>query len=399
MGMEKESALTAAWDESRLRRERLARLQKSLSAHGIGAMVLTSPVHIRYATGISVMPLWTAVNLARYAVVPPIGDPVIYEYGKALFRATSVWPKSKAARTWQYRFAGDSSAESARAWAAEIKGLMAEWGTQGGKVAIDLLDHFGYQALLEAGLNVCDADGPLEEARRLKTCDEIVLLRESCGVAEAALYALEKAIVPGVSEEELLGVFWGKMLALGGEHCSTRLLCSGERTNPWFYEASKRRVRPGDLVAIDTDMLGPQGYLCDVSRTFLCGDKANAEQKEAYAVARDFIDRTIDLCRPGVSCREILEKAPRSRPEYVEQSYSCMIHGTGLDDEPPFFPFPEDRTGITPEGILEENMVLSVEYYAGKKGGRDGVKLEEQILITARGPELLCHYPFEEKLI
>ncbi len=385
------------WDPVRLRQERLEKLQRELRQRDIGALVLNSPINIRYATGTSVMPIWTAMNLARYAVVPPSGAPVVFEYGKALFRAQQIWPGSRAAAPWQFRFANHTAPEAAKRWAEEIQILMREWGTQGSKVGIDIVDHYGYSGLQAAGLRVCDADEPLEEAKRVKTADEIVLLEQSGAVADSALAALEKAIRPGISENELMGVFWGQMLALGGEHCSTRLLVSGDKTNPWFHEAGERKVETGDLVGIDTDMLGPEGYLCDISRTFLCGEKANADQKEAFQIAYDFIQRTIDLCRVGTSYEEILHKAPRSRPEYREQAYSCMIHGAGLDDEPPFFPYPE-QNGLRPHGVIEENMVLSVEYYAGKKGKRDGVKLEEQILVTKQGPRLLAHFPFEQRL-
>jgi len=386
-------------NDERLRADRLRKLQTEMRKHQIGAMVLCNPINIRYATGVSVMPIWTSVNLARYAVVPPEGAPRLFEYGKALFRARAVWPESTAAKTWQYRFSQYRAVEAGDAWASDIVELMREWGTTGTKVAIDILDHYGYSSLLKKGLTVCDADEPLEDAKLIKTADEIELLQRSCAVADQALFAMEQAIRPGISENELMGVFWGKMLALGGEHCSTRLIVSGDKMNPWFYEAGPRQVETGDLVGIDTDMIGPEGYLCDISRTFLCGDKANDDQKEAYRVAYDFIQSTIDLCRVGMTYEEVMRKAPRSRPEFVEQSYSCMIHGSGLDDEPPFFPFPEDTKGLVPRGVFQENMVLSVEYYAGKKGKRDGVKLEEQILITIDGPKLLAHYPFEARLM
>jgi Xaa-Pro aminopeptidase len=148
-------------------------------------------------------------------------------------------------------------------------------------------------------------------------------------------------------------------------------------------------------------MTGPEGYLCDISRTFLCGDKADAEQREAYRVAYDFIHGVIEQCRPGVTYAELCRGGPKIPEEYAPQAYSCMMHGSGFDDEPPYLPFVHqaDAGALVPRGALQENMVLSVEFYAGKVGGRSGVKLEEQILITARGAELLSRYPFEERLL
>jgi len=387
-------------DFARLRLARLAKVQKEMAARQIGALVLTNPVNIRYATDVSVMPIWTALNVARFAVVPVSGDPILFEYGKALFRATALWPKSRPIRSWQLRFSQSQVAEASKQFASEVNGLMQEWGVGGSRIATDVLDCNGFTALQSLGLEITDADGPLGAAHKTKTPDEIRLLAQSCSVAETALHAMEKSIEPGISENELLGTFWGKMQSLGGEHCSTRLIVSGEKTNPWFYEAGERRVRPGDLVGIDTDMVGPHGYLCDISRTFLCGDRPNADQLEAYRVAYDFIQGTIELCRPGIEYREIVDKCPRYPAEYNEQGYSCMIHGDGMDDEPPFLPFPHDLPkAVVPAGKLEANMVLSVEFYAGKKGKRDGVKLEEQILVTEHGPVCLSRYPYDERLL
>jgi Xaa-Pro aminopeptidase len=345
------------------------------------------------------MPLWTAVNLAHYALIPVQGDPVIFEYALAQFRVDPIWPGSRPAYFWQARFADQFAGERSGQWAAEIRDVLDGWGMARGKLGVDVLDFNGFAALQEQGLRLTDADEPLQAARIIKTADEIELLKQSAAVCEAALHDLEQAIRPGVSEHELLGTFWHKMLALGGEHCSTRLLVSGHKTNPWFHEAGSKLVRPGDLVGIDTDMIGPEGYLCDVSRTFLCGDRPTSVQKEAYQVAYDFVQGTIELCTPGRSYRDIAARIPRIPEAYQAQRYRTILHGTGCDDEPPFIPFPDSKRNVMPEGELQANMVLSVEFYAGKVGAQDGVKLEEEIWITPQGPRVLSLYPYEPRLL
>jgi Xaa-Pro dipeptidase len=246
---------------------------------------------------------------------------------------------------------------------------------------------------------VTDADVAMEAAKLVKTPDEIELLKLSTRVCESALGEMEKAVRPGITENELYATFWNKMLSLGGEYTSTRLLASGERTNPWFMEAGPRAIQKGDLIGFDTDMTGPEGYLCDISRTFLCGDRTNAEQREAYRVAYDFVNATIELCTPGRSYAELRNQTPRFPSEYEQLGYSCMIHGSGFDDEPPFIPYPHDKGATMPEGEFLPGMVISVEFYAGKPGAREGVKLEEQILITANGPVRMSTYPYEERLL
>jgi Xaa-Pro aminopeptidase len=393
------SVLDPGIDFNRLRRERLAKLQQEMAAHGVGTLLLTNPVDIRYATGVSIMPLWTAVNLAHYALIPLEGDPVIFEYALAQFRVDPVWPGSRPAYFWQARFADQFAAERSGHWAAQIKDVLNGWRLDRRPLGVDILDFNGFTALAQQGLQLADADEPLQAARIIKTLDEIELLKQSAAVCEAALYELETAIRPGVSEHELLGVFWHKMLALGGEHCSTRLLVSGHKTNPWFHEAGSKLVRPGDLVGIDTDMIGPEGYLCDVSRTFLCGDRPTPVQREAYQVAYDFIQGTIELCTPGRRYADLAAKVPRCPDAYRAQRYRVILHGSGCDDEPPFIPYADSTTNVMPEGELRENMVVSVEFYAGKVGEQDGVKLEEEVWITANGPVILSLYPYEAKLL
>jgi Xaa-Pro aminopeptidase len=386
-------------DFDRLRRERLAKVQKEMAGRDIGAMLLTDPIHIRYTTGISVMPLWTAVNLARYVLVPVDGEPVIYEYPQAQFRASEFWNQVHPTYYWQARFTDHAYTERSDEWAAQLVSHLKEWGAAGAKVAIDSLDYSGFAALQRAGLTLTEADPPLEAARLVKTMDEIELLRQSAAVCDAALYDLEKAIRPGITENELLAVFWHRMLAMGGEWCTTRLLASGHKTNPWFHEAGSKMVRPGDLVGIDTDMIGPEGYLCDVSRTFLCGDKPTREQKEAYKFAAEFVTTVIEMCKVGTAFADITANAPEVPVKYWAQKYSVILHGTGTDDEPPFIPYRGGDPRLIPDGEFGENMVVSVEFYAGEPGGQDGVKLEDQIWITAEGPKMMSLYPYEEKLL
>jgi Xaa-Pro aminopeptidase len=239
------SVLAPGIDFTRLRRERLSKLQREMAARQVGALLLTNPINIRYATGVSIMPLWTAVNLAHYALIPVEGSPVIFEYALAQFRVDPIWPGSRPAYFWQARFADQLAGERSSEWAAEIADVLKSWGLTHERLGIDILDFHGFAALQKQALTLTDADEPLQAARIIKTNDEIELLKQSAAVCEAALHDLEHAIHPGVTENELLGVFWHRMLALGGEHCSTRLLVSGHKTNPWFHEPAASWSAPG----------------------------------------------------------------------------------------------------------------------------------------------------------
>ena len=299
---------------------------------------------------------------------------------------------------WQARVTDSDSPGKAAVWARQIKEVLAERGLAGERIGIDVLDFNGYAALQAVGLTLTDADRAMSAARIVKLPDEVELMRRACAVAELALRDMELAIRPGISENELLAIFWHRVLAEGGEHCFTRLLVSGPKTNPWFHEADARQVEPGDLVAIDTDMIGPEGYVADFSRTFLCGERASAAQKEAYQVAHDFVRDCASLVRPGLAFSDFVARCPTLPAAFREQGYGVIIHGIGVDDESPNIPMPGDPYTEMPEGEFQENMVLAVECYAGKVGARDGVKLEDEVWVSAGGPVVLSRYPYDSKL-
>jgi Xaa-Pro aminopeptidase len=161
-------------------------------------------------------------------------------------------------------------------------------------------------------------------------------------------------------------------------------------------------VRDGELVAFDTDMAGPLGYFADVSRTYLCGDrKPTAEQRELYAFGYRFIQDTIPLFRPGASLVEIGEKAPVFPAKYAANRYVVLAHGAGMSDEWPAVYFPDmswSGFGNDPD-LVEEHMVICVEALVAEENRGESVKLEEQIIVTARGPELISRAPYDWRFV
>jgi Xaa-Pro dipeptidase len=185
---------------------------------------------------------------------------------------------------------------------------------------------------------------------------------------------------------------------MGGEWIETRLLSSGGRTNPWFQECDDRVIRPGDLVSFDTDLIGPFGYCADLSRSFFCGPgRPSDEQRKLYGLAMEQIHFNIGILKPGLTFREITEKAWVIPDAYVANRYSNVVHGVGLCDEWPKVMHRQDIANGY-EGMLLPGMTICVESYMGEEGGAEGVKLEQQVLITEKGAELLTTFPFEEAL-
>ena len=185
----------------------------------------------------------------------------------------------------------------------------------------------------------------------------------------------------------------------GAEWIETRLLASGPRANPWYQECSSRPILSGELMGFDTDLVGSYGYCTDMSRTWLCGEeKPTDEQKEIYTMGYQQIQNNIELLKPGTTFKELTLNS-KEYPKDEFRHYSVLFHGVGLCDEFPAIPFSWELNENSFDGVLKSGMVLCVETYVGRYTGGPGVKLEEQVLITTNGYELLTRYPFESDLL
>jgi Xaa-Pro aminopeptidase len=235
----------------------------------------------------------------------------------------------------------------------------------------------------------------MELSRSVKCVDEIKAMRCAIYACEQSIEVMRRHLVPGISEQQLWGYLHAENIKRGGEWIETRLLASGPRTNPWYQECSSRLIEHGDLVVFDTDLIGPYGMCVDISRAWICGEAAPAvEQREIYEMAYQQILRNTEKLKPGESFKELTFDSYRYDPGEFHQ-YSCLYHGVGLCDEYPSIYFPSSWEATGYDGVLEPGMVLCVESFVGRKTGGPGVKLEEQVLITDRGNEVLSHYPIE----
>ncbi len=213
------------------------------------------------------------------------------------------------------------------------------------------------------------------------------------------LRAFEETVAPGVRERDLLAVLADTMLRGGGEHLSTSTVCSGPNGNPWRAEATDRALEPGELVFVDTDTVGIEGYFFCVSRTFpVPGAEISSARRETYRIAYDWLEEMKALVRPGITCAELAARGPSLPDTWMPQRYECMVHGIGLEEESPSVCYPLDAQS-NPDRVIEEDMTLVVELYGGAVGGDHGVKLGDEVLVTADGVEVLAPYPFSEPLL
>ena len=152
-------------------------------------------------------------------------------------------------------------------------------------------------------------------------------------------------------------------------------------------------------MAFDTDLIGVYGYCVDMSRTWLVGDgPATDAQKTLFRVAHDHIQENMALLKPGLTFKELTFGGHQLHEKYRSLQYGVKYHGVGLCDEYPAIMYPE-YWSTAYDGVLLPGMALCVEAYIGEVGGGEGVKLEDQVVITEDGYELLTHYPFDERLL
>ncbi|HEX6580220.1 MAG TPA: Xaa-Pro peptidase family protein [Actinomycetota bacterium] len=389
-------ATNERYDVEALRLERLARLQAAMHAHDVEVCLFFNEPNIRYATGASAMPVYAMSTFVRCALVPAEGTPILFEHGNSMHRSALRAPDVRRMHAWEFF---DDPEKEADAWADELLEAVREVGAEGSTVAVDRLGAPAYLALARRGIGVGDSAPVTQDARRVKTPQELRLLDENAALVMEMLAALDRAIAPGVSERDLLAVLAGVMIRGGGEYLATNTVCSGPNTNPWRAEVTDRRLESGDLVYVDTDTIGIEGMFFCVSRTFLAGDTPpSTAQRDAYRASHEWLRGMEELIRPGVTCGDLATLAPPMPERYLAQRYECMVHGVGLEEENPSVCHPQDRQSNA-DTVIEEHMALVVELYAGEPGGRDGVKLGDQVVVTSDGCRVLCPYPFSTTLL
>jgi len=382
-------------DFDKLRSYRLDRVRKELVKNNLEACILFDPVNVRYALDTVNMSVYNMHNLTRYCFVPVNGPTILYEYFNCeiLSKHLNLIDEIRPAITWDYFSNGVQANLELSKWISEVKDLSKNY-FKSKKIAIDVLNGPAVAALNKEGIEVVDAKLILEQARVIKSPDELICMKAAIEVAEKGVSKMRSDLKPGMTEDELWSILHKTNIENGGEWIECRILSSGERTNPWMQESSNKVIQQGEIVAFDTDMVGPYGYCADISRAFVVGNKFNDEQKKLYSMAMEQIDFNSRLIKDGMTFQEFTEKSWVLPEEYYPNRYSVMVHGIGLCDEWPAIRYPTD--GGERGGIFQKNMTITVESYIGKVGGKEGIKLEQQYLIGENGLELMSHHPLED---
>ena len=389
-------------DFGRLRAERLARAKDALQQSDLAALLLFDPNNIRYVTSTHIGE-WARDKNARWVLLPRGDDPILWDFGSAArhHRLYAPWlpPENFRAGVAPMRGAMPVETGIPDSLAGKIELELHERDLGNGPVGIDMCDLVTIEALQRAGIEVTDGSRVMLEARKIKTSDEIALLDHACAIVDAVYEAIYELLRPGVYEHEIVAEAQKLLFEMGSEHVEAINAVSGDRCNPHPHVFSDRLLRPGDQAFFDV-IHSFMGYRTCYYRTFNVAG-VSQPQIDAYKQCREWLDASIDLVRPGMTTDEIAAVWPTAQELGFESEESCFGlqfgHGVGVGlYEPPMisrvhsFDCPVE---------LEEGMVFALETYCPATDGRSAARIEEEVVVTKDGNEILTRFPAEELLV
>ena len=283
--------------------------------------------------------------------------------------------------------------------AREIREIIEAEGVADMPLGVDIVEP-PMQAALEAeGVTVRDAQQTMLDAREVKSADEIMLLNTACAMVDGAYQLIAERLKPGIRESQLVAEVTKLLFDLGSEHVDNINAVSGERCSPHPHVFSDRIIRPGDQAFFDI-IHTFIGYKTCYYRTFVVGMASDA-QRDAYKWARDWIDASIELMRPGVTSDQVARVWPRAEEFGFDSEMECFGlqfgHSVGL--------FLHERPIISRLNSLDhpvelkEGMVIALETYCPAKDGYSAARIEEEVVITADGPQVITRFPSQELFV
>jgi Xaa-Pro aminopeptidase len=389
-------------DFPRLRRERLERTRQALRASDLGAVLLFDQNNIRYVTSTHIGE-WARDKSARCVVLPREGDPVLWDFGSAA-RHHQMYAPWLPDSSWR---AGVSSMRGAMPQQTGVPDLLAghihevlrESGLEKEPLGIDLTDMETLASLHRLNIPTANAQPVMLAARKIKTEDEIALLDHAAAIVDAVYERIYELLRPGIREHEIVAEAQRLLFELGSEQVEAINAVSGDRCNPHPHVFSDRLLRPGDQAFFDI-IHSFMGYRTCYYRTFCVGG-ATQSQLDAYRQCREWLDNAIDLVRPGVTTDQIAAVWPTAEELGFASEEACFGlqfgHGLGVGlYEAPMI----SRLHSFDDPVeIEEGMVFALETYCPASDGRSAARIEEEVLVTADGPEILTRFPGEELLV
>ena len=390
------------WDVDRLRTYRLGRARGALEASDLGGVLLFDFNNIRYVTSTHIGE-WARDKMTRYALLSRGGDPHIWDFGSAAkhHRQNCPWLRTENIHAGMIGLRGAVAPDAGlfRDAAREIAGILRAEGAADMPLGVDIAEPPMVAALEAEGLTVRDAQQVMLDAREVKSIDEIILLNTACAMVDGAYQYIAEHLKPGVRENELVADVTHRLFEMGSEHVDNINAVSGERCSPHPHVFSDRLIRPGDQAFFDI-IHTFVGYKTCYYRTFVVGTASDA-QRDAYKQARAWIDASIELMRPGVGTDQVASVWPKADEFGFSSEMECFGlqfgHSVGL--------FLHERPIISRLNSLDhpveikEGMVIALETYCPARDGYSAARIEEEVVVTADGPQVITKFPSDELFV
>jgi Xaa-Pro aminopeptidase len=406
MGLHSYGVMGVDWEErvryDRLREERLTRIKALLAESGLGALLCFDMGNIRYITATHIG-TWAADKLNRFCLLPQGDEPIMWDFGSAArhHQLYNPWLSDGRSRAGISTLRGAMSPESGRAEdvARKIRIELEQRGLLGEPVGIDAIEPAVLFALQREGIEVADGQQLMQMARVIKTRDEITLLNMACAMVDAAYEELYREMRAGIRENDCVALVNKVLYELGSEFVEGVNAISGERCSPHPHVFTDRALRPGDPAYFDI-LHSYMGYRTCYYRTFAVAS-ASRPLIDAYKRCRYYLDAAIDLIRPGATTADVVSVWPRAQefgfPD-EEAAFALQFgHGVGLSIwEKPIF---SRLVSLDHPEEIREGMVFALETFWPASDGWSAARIEEQLVVTADGCEVITRFPAEDLVI
>ena len=386
-------------DFRRLHVYRLSRVRQALAHSGLGALLCFDQHNIRYTTS-TVIGDWARDKLTRYSLLTGNGEPYVWDFGSAArhHRLYSSWLQQDHCKAGLLGLRGavHSDAGLFRKAALEIKALLEEEGVADMPVGVDVIEPPMMFELQKAGIEVRDGQQVMLEARQIKSADEITLLNIAAAMVDGVYQDIYEALKPGIRENQIVALANKRLYEMGSDCVEAINAISGERCCPHPHNFTDRLIRPGDQAFFDI-IQSFMGYRTCYYRTFSVG-RATEPQLTAYKRAREWMDRAIDLIRPGITTDKIALAFPTAQEIGFDSEMAAFglnfCHGLGLGlHERPII---SRLTSLDDPMELVAGMAFAVETYCPATDGISAARIEEEIIVTPRGAQVISLFPAQD---
>jgi Xaa-Pro aminopeptidase len=385
-------------DYRRLQRYRLGRAQQALEKSDLGALLVFDVNNIRYLTSTKIGE-WERDKLSRWALLPRGGDPIIWDFGSAAVhhKLYSPWLKPENCKAGLVGLRGtvDPSFGLMKHHAEEMASILKSAGVAKMPIGVDIIEPPMMFELEKTGLKVKDGQQVMLEAREVKSSDEIALLNRAAAMVDGAYHMIHETLKPGVRENDIVAEVNKFLYTHGSDDVEAVNAISGERCNPHPHNFTDRMIRPGDQAFFDI-LQSFMGYRTCYYRTFNVG-RATPAQRDAYKKCREWLDKAIELIKPGVSTDKIASVWPKAAefgfPDELSAFGLQFGHGLGLNlHERPII---SRVVSMDHPTIIKEGMVFALETYCPATDGYSAARIEEEVVVTDKGHTVISLFPAE----